>query len=261
MKLFQKIILPIISVAIFIFALFIAALLIDDGLIFPSPTSVFKEFFVLLKSESFYREVILDLWRTTYSFFFSLVLSVIFAVITSLNDALKTLFYPVVASIRAVPTIAIILWCLIIFKSDVAPAAISFIVTFPMVYNEISAAIFSRDKKIDEMAKIYGIKKSDYIFRIIVPDISERCFPQVCSLFSFNVKLIVAGEALSYTKLSIGRELQLANINMETAKLLAFSVAVILMSVLAEVFLKALWKLIKGGIYGYNRKRIIEKIR
>ena len=230
-------------------------------MIFPSPTAVFKEFAALLLKSSFYLEILGDLWRTAYSFFFSLLFAVAFAVITSRNEYLKTLFYPVVASLRAVPTIAIILWCLIIFRSDLTPAAISFIVMFPMSYNAVYSAISTRDKKIDLMADVYKIKRSDRVFKIIIPDVADRVFPQICSLFSFNVKLIVAGEALSYTKLSLGRELQLANNNIETAKLLALTVAVIILSVFVEMLLKALWKLIKRGIYGYNRKKIIEKLR
>lgn len=257
----KKYAMPIISVVGIAVILYILSLAVNSETLLPSPIVVIEEFLDLLTKKVFYKEVAFDVLRTIYSFIIALVFAVILAVLSGTNESIERLFYPLIAIIRAVPTIAIILWCLIIFKSDKSPVAISFIVMFPMLYGALFSAISSRDKKLDEMAKIYGIKRKDYIFKIIVPDVADRSFNQVCSLFSFNVKLIVAGEALSYTKLSLGRELQLANANIETAKLLALTVAVILLSVLAEVLLKAIGKLVKGGIYGYNRKRIIEKLR
>ncbi len=261
MKTFNKYGLPIISIVIIVYIGYIASILIGNELILPSPTAVFIEFVNLLKSKTFYLEVLMNLWRSFYGFLLSFLLSVVLTVIMGLNEVTERLFKPIVTIMRAIPTIAIILWVLMIFKSDVSPVAISFIVIFPILYSALTTAVGSRDKKLDDVIKVYGIKKSDAIFKIILPDVGERSIPQIASTFAFNVKLIVAGEALSYTKLSLGKEMNIANANFETAKLLALTIAVILLSVILEQALLLIWKLSRRAVYGYTRRKIDESLR
>lgn len=251
----------LISVTVMLATLTLISYILSDKTILPYPSDVFNEIFRLFSRSAFYKEIAINLWRTAYSFVFSLILGSALAVLAGCFTPAEKLLYPFVATVRSVPTIAVILWCLMIFNTDKSPAAISFIVMFPMIYSAVLSAIKTRDKSLDEMAFIYGIKRKDKIFKILIPDVIGKSFNQICSLFSFNVKLIVAGEALAYTRLSLGRELQIANANTDTAKLLAVTVVVIILSILAESLLRSIGELIKRAIYGYNRKRIIQKLR
>ncbi len=261
MKVLKKIGLPLLAAAIIIAILYLAASAIGSELILPSPTVIFKEFFGLLKTKIFYRELAMNLWRSFYSFALAFLLAAFFATVMSMSEVAEKLFNPFIMVMRAIPTISVILWVLMIFKSDASPAAISFIVIFPMLYSAVISTVKARDRKLDEVAKVYGIKKSDVIFKMILPDVGERLIPQIASTFAFNVKLIIAGEALSYTKLSLGREMKIANANLETARLLALTVAVVLLSIIAEYVLIGIWQISKRAVYGYTRRKIDKNLR
>ena len=172
----------------------------------------------------------MDVLRTVSSFVFSFSVACVFAVIAGINEIFDRLFYPVV-------------------------------VTFPMLFSAVYGAVKNRDKKLDEMSKVFGVGKGQRLFKMIIPDVWKRLFPQFCSILSFNVKLIVAGEALAYTATSLGRELKIANANSEIAKLLAISVVVILIAVFLEAVVKLSAKIIGGIIYERDRKRIEQALR
>ena len=255
------IVLPIISTAIIIVVLFAASAIVDDRLVLPDPGEIFSEFCKLFTTKAFYGEIFGNLSRTLASFALAFVLACILAISAATNDIVDKMLYPLVSAVRAVPTMALILWFLIVFKSDKSPMAVAFTVIFPMLYSAVYGAIKNRDVKLDEMARVFGVPKKKILFKIIIPDVAKRLFSQFCTTLSFTVKLIVAGEALAYTKTSLGKELQLASANLETAKLLALTVAVIILSLLLEGAIKGVVYLIRRISYGYNRRKLIEKIR
>ncbi len=261
MKKLKIILLPIISLSAVILLLYVISYFIGDELVFPSPTVIFEEFISLFGKSYFYSALLGDLARTLLSFGLSFICAAVFAVFAGINETFERLFYPITVILRSVPTMSVILWCLIVLKADKSPSAVSFIVTFPMLYSAIFGAVKNRDKKLDEMAKVFGVKKTDRIFKMIIPDVWKRLFTQFSSILSFNVKLIVAGEALAYTTNSLGRELKIANANLETAKLLALSVSIILLGVGVELAFKGIVFAIRRVKNGRDRKRIMQALR
>lgn len=261
MKALKGWLITILSVAVLVAALYIASAAVNNDLILPSPSAISAEFLRLLGQSSFYSELVADLGRTVASFLIAFVFALALGVAASMNVVVEKVLYPLTVIMRAMPAMAVILWCLLIFRAEISPSAISFIVVFPLLYTAVFGAVKNRDKKLDDVAKVYEIKAISRLFMIVIPDVWRSLFPQFCSALSFNVKLIVAGEALAYTKNSLGRELKIANANLETARLLALTVAIILLSVALEYALKGVSALVKRSVYGYNRKKIIEELR
>ena len=260
-KIFKNVLLPLISVAVVIFILFVLSASINNELILPSPKVIFMEFIGLFKSSVFYAEVGSDLSRVISSFTIAFSAALVFGVTAGMNEIAEKLLLPLTAAMRAAPTMAIILWCLMIFKTDKSPSAVSFVVTFPMLYAAVVGAVKGRDKKLAEMAAVYNVGKFRVLTKLVIPDVARKLFPQFSSILAFNVKLIVAGEALAYTKLSLGREMAISNANLESAKLLAITFAVILLSVALQGLLNLIAYILRCSINGYRNKRIDEKIR
>ena len=70
----------------------------------------------------------------------------------------------------------------------------------------------------------------------------------------------MAGESLANTRISIGREMSVANVNFETARLIALTVIAILLSIIIEVVVKLIRYAIIRGINEYNRKKTIKAL-
>ena len=150
---------------------------------------------------------------------------------------------------------SVVLLCVLWLKADKLPIAVSFIVMFPMLYASILGVLSSRDKQMTEMIKVYRVPKSKAFFRYYFPDTVIRLFPQLVSTLSFNVKLTISGEALAYTPNSIGNELKVANINIETAEIMAWTVVAILLSFVVELLLYGIFHGIKRIRYEYRIRK------
>lgn len=240
---------------------YITAAAIGDETLAPSPNAVIREFFSVLGEKRTYKSIIGTLWRSIISFFISFFAAVLFAVPASFSKFSEKAFYPLIALARAVPTMSVILLCLIWLKSSLAPVAVSFIVVFPMLYAAVLNALKNRNKGSAEMLKIYGVKPVKVFFGFTFPDIFERLFPEFVSVFAFNVKLTVSGEAIAYTRQSLGREMYAANASFLTGRLMAFTLIAVLISVVLELVVKGIYLIIENGVRNYARKKSEQELR
>ena len=260
MTIFKKLGLPIISILGVIGALYVLAFAFNSEIVAPSPNLIFEEFLALFKTKNFIKSTFLTLWRSTSSFFMAFLVALIFGVLANKSEILERLFYPITIIFRAMPTMAIILLCLIWLKSSKSPLAISFIVVFPMLYSAILSSLKAQDKQLLQMAKVYGVKPATVFFKLTFPQVLSALIPQLISIFSFNIKLVIAGEAMAYTKLSLGVMMNEASSAFETARLLALATVAIILSFIVEYLLKGLCKIIKEVAHGYNRKKAEQSV-
>ncbi len=110
------------------------------------------------------------------------------------------------------------------------------------------------------MARAYGVGRFKIFLGITVREVIDGLFSDFITILAFNVKLTVAGESLANTRISIGREMSVANVNFETARLIALTVIAILLSIIIELVVKLIRYAIIRGINEYNRKKTIKTL-
>lgn len=243
--------LPLITLAA-IFALWWAAAdKIDSTIILPSPAKVFAELYNLAFSREFILSLANTALRAIYSFAAAFLPAIAAAWLAFRFRAAEKLLYPVIVIMRAVPTMSVIILCLIWLTDTQSPMAIAFLVLFPLMYSAFLSAFRTTDGELTEVAKVYGVPLASKLYRLYLPSVAISAFPSLVSLISFNVKLTVAGEALAQTGLSLGGAMQSAKFNLETASVLAYTVAAIILSYIAELFIRLIGKLV-GRIYEWT---------
>ena len=240
--------LPVISLALFFSAWWIISLAVGSEFLFPSPSAVLEEMSGFLFSNDLIGSVFNTLYRVVVSFAAAFFIAFLFAMLAYKSIIAKKLLAPFVLLTRSTPTMSLIFICLIWFSSKFSPMAVSFAVLFPLLYSAFYGALLSVDKKIIEMAKAYKFSRMSVLKNVYVPYVAKTAYPQVVGALSFNVKLIVAGEAWAQTAESLGRVMYKANINLETARLFAATVAALVLSFVLELFI-------------FIFKMILEKIR
>lgn len=243
-KLIKKIIYPILAVAGFIFLWHTAATIAGREMILPSPLSTLKSFFALIATGDFWNALFSTLLRSLISFIFSFALALILAVLSVLYNWFYRMITPIILILRATPTISIILLSLIWLKSGTAPMFIAFLIVFPALFAAIYGAIISVDSGLIEMSKVYKVSKKDTLTKLYIPAVLPSVFVTVKSNISLNLKIIIASEVLAYTFLSMGREMQISKLNLETSVLMAWTVAAVLLSYLLELFVELIKKFV-----------------
>lgn len=213
---------------------------VGSDLIAPAPHAILKEFIRIVGEKDFFKRVFSTFLRSFYGYSLSFAVALAFAVAAKASAAVEKILYPVTVVSRAIPTMSIILLCLMWLKSGTIPVVVSFAILFPMLYSAIISVLNSSDNKIAQMMKVYKVPAAKRFFKYYLPDAAARLYPQFVTTFSFNIKLTISGEAMAYTLNSIGQSMKSANMNLETANLLAWTLTAILLSFVVEIVLKAI---------------------
>ncbi|HHT83396.1 MAG: ABC transporter permease [Christensenellales bacterium] len=243
LKNYLNLLYPLIALAVFFAVWLIAAEIIKIEVILPHPAQAFKQLLLLVKTMDFWTAIGHTLLRTFISFFISMSLALLLAALSSLFKPVYFLLSPLVIISRAVPTMSVILLSLIWFTSDITPMFIAFLIVFPMLYAGFYSAINNIDKDLIEMSKLYKVSKRIIVTKFYIPYIMPSFFDSVRSAISLNVKLIIAAEVLSQTRHSMGVMMQISKQYLDTASLIAWTIAAIVLSYLLEIAVAVLKKL------------------
>lgn len=230
----RNIIYPAASVAAFILLWTIVAAATNSVMILPSPLVTLQELGKFLIKSTFWLAVFNTLLRSLFSFLLSLVLALILSTLSALSGVIKKMVAPIVMILRSVPTMSVILLLLIWFNPSIAPVLVSMLIIFPTLYSNFLASFLSCDGELLQMSKIYKVSKFDTVTKLLLPGIAPSMFAAIGSGISLNFKLIIAAEVLAQTKDSLGRLMQLSKIYIDTAGLLALTVAAVIICFLLE---------------------------
>ena len=146
----------------------------------------------------------------------------------------KGLIKPLVAIMRALPTIAIVLLLLFWTTSNIAPIVVTTIVVAPTLYTHIESAFFTLDKNIAEAGRVDGADEKAVFCKIELPQILPSIYTGIGSGISLNFKLMVAAEVISQTAKSIGFILNTSKVYFEVAKMLALVCVVVILCIIIE---------------------------
>lgn len=225
---------PLLVIAVLIAVWWIAALVIGVGYILPTPQAAFEQLLHYLVQAEFYRALGGTLLRALIGFVCSGAIALALAVASALCRPLRRVCNPLMAVVRAVPTMSVIFLLILWFTAGRAPAVVALIVVCPTLYSAFLAAIDGVDPALIEACKAYRVSRRDLLVRLYLPNMAEGLFEGCASGISLNLKLVVAAEAIAQTADSIGKMMQYSNIWLETEKLFALTVAIMLCGIVLE---------------------------
>lgn len=216
------------------------ALYIDNSLLFPRVSEIFLSLKNLVASGDF----ILILWNTLSRFFisivFSLILAIIFSVASYRYEVISFLLFPFIIFLRAVPTIAIIIVVLIWSSVERVPIVVGMLILFPILYESILGGIKNVDKNLLKMSKVFKVSTKRVVIDIYIPSIYYSISSNIPSYMGLTFKVIIAGEVLSQESLSIGGEIFINKIYLESSNIFAWIIVVIVLNYFLEKGLKTI---------------------
>jgi len=238
----RKILLSVLSAALIICVWQLASLVINSPLILPSFFKVLHDFFSLLWTKSFYANLSATFLRVIESFALSLFTGGLLGFLCGRFEWCKDLLSFPIAVLRATPVVALILILVFSFSSASVPVAASVLMTLPIIITNISEGVelSLKNSKLNEMTRIFGFTTKQKIFCILLPKLTPYLKTSLLSSFGMTWKVVAAGEILSLPRRALGTELAKAQVHLETSRVLAFTLALILASYLFESLLRFL---------------------
>ena len=229
MKINKKIIAYISSIFFLLVIWWIAALLIVSPLILPSPLSVVKTGLHLVVTLAFWKAFAFTFLRILTSFAISIVLGFTAGFLFSRSSFLKHFFEPYISILQVTPVVALILIVMFWFKSNTVPVFVALLMTLPVMTNSVYHGFVSVDPKLKELAKVYNFSRIKAFFHISLPSAYQSIKLGIKTIFGLTWKVVVAGEVLSLPKYSIGTMLQNGNIHLETERVMAVTLLLVVL--------------------------------
>ena len=229
MKINKKIIAYISSIFFLLLIWWIASLVTGSALILPSPLSVVKTGLHLAVTLAFWKAFAFTFLRILTSFAISIVLGFTAGFLFSCSSFLKHFFEPYISILQVTPVVALILVVMFWFKSNTVPVFVALLMTLPFMTNSVYHGFVSVDPKLKELAKVYNFSRIKAFFHISLPSAYQSIKLGIKTIFGLTWKVVVAGEVLSLPKYSIGIMLQNGNIHLETERVMAVTLLLVVL--------------------------------
>ncbi len=214
---------------------------VGSELLFPTPLSALRALGHLALTSDFWISAIYSLIRVLFGIIISLVVGTLLAFLTERVSAARALLSPFLGVIKATPVASFIILALLWIKRDTLPLYITALIVVPIVWSNVSSGIRSVDKGLVEVTKVYAFSKKDKLFGLYIPSVAPYFMAACRSSLGMAWKAGISAEVLCTPKHAIGTELYFSKTYLETPDLFAWTLVVIVLSVIIEkLFVKAL---------------------
>ena len=216
----------------------IAARAVDVPLLLPAPAAVMTRLLSLLPQRTFWLTLGGTLLRTLEAYVLGVALAVLLAARCCRFRAADLLLSPLLSAVRATPVTSFIVLALVWLSSARVPVLTGLLMTLPVVYSAVVQAVRAVDPRLLEMARVYGFGAAGTLRHVIVPSALPAFIESCLAAIGLCWKAVVAAEVIGVPKLAVGSRLYEAKIYLETDSLLAWTLTIVLLSVLLEALLR-----------------------
>lgn len=212
----------------------IASMQIGQEILLASPISVVKCLFREMVTKGFWNSIASSLCKIALGFFIAFTTGILAAILSKVSHLIRELIEPPVQMMKSVPVASFIILCLVWIPSRNLSIFISFIMVFPIIYSNTFQGIERTDAQLLEMGALFDIpwhKRIRYIYLSeVMPYITTACSVSLGMCW----KAGIAAEVIGIPSGSIGEKLYQAKIYLNTPELFAWTVVIVIVSVLFE---------------------------
>ncbi len=224
----------------------LAATLVGQPLLVPSPVEVLGSLYLLIGTVTFWQSLVASMGRVVIAFLLGVALGVALAVATIRWRIGDYLIAPLLSALRATPVSSFIILALVWMGAGAVPVFTGMIMTLPIVWGNVSQGIGSLDPAYEQMARVFALRPLKRLRYLYLPQIMPAFATACTTSLGLTWKAVIAAEVLGTPKLAMGSAMYSAKIYLETADLFAWTLVVILLSVVFErIFAKAMATLTK----------------
>ena len=222
------------GIAFFLTAWKLLSLRLNTDIILPPPETVLSRLLQITRTKGFWQALGATTLRTLKGFALSFILGAATAIPAGLSPSFRSFIKPLLSILRSVPVMSFILLAMLWFVTDTVPIFVCFLMVYPLVFANVLEGLGRVDKGLLEMGKIYNLSLAKRICHIILPSLTPFLIAAANAGLGMAWKVTIAAEVLCQPRLAIGTRMQYAQINLETAQVLAWTAAAILLSALCE---------------------------
>ncbi len=244
-KNFRHYLYPILAIVFWIAVWEAFSRALDTDFVFPTVSSTVKAFFSLLGTSVFWKSLALSLARVLLGFSIGLLAGCALAPLAHRFEFVRVLITPMMGIVKATPVASFIMVLWFFIGSTPVPIVIGALMVAPLIYHNLYNAMQAPDQDLREVCAIYNVRGYRKFRYFYFPQLLEFLIPASISSMGLCWKASIAAEIIAYTQNSIGRQIYLSKAFLEGAELFAYTITVILMSLLFERLMHFLGERVK----------------
>ena len=225
-----------------------AAIAVGQEFLLASPLRVLERLYILLQQADTYRAALLSGGRILFGFLAGTAFGILLAALAHRFRLVKELAQPLVSALRAVPVASFVVLAIILVSSSRLSALIAFVIGFPVMYENAAEGLAQSDKSLDEMARVFRLGNARRLMYIKLPQLLPYFRAGSLTALGLCWKSGIAAELIGIPRGTIGEKLYSVKVNYFTADLFAWTVIIVLLSVLTTSMLKRLLKAAGEGL-------------
>lgn len=224
------------------------AMKLDQKLLLATPVDVAKTLGVLVKSQEFYSAVAYSMGRILFGLLIGAAVGTACALLAGRWHFMEVLFWPYFSAMKATPVASIVILCLVWLSSRRLSVFIVFLVVTPVIYTNILAGIKNLDLKMKDMARVFGINGLRRLLYVYLPELKTYIIAAFALATGMAFKAGIAAEVIGTPGGSVGKMLYNAKVYLETPELFAWTLVIIVLSVVVEQVILGLVKWMFAGL-------------
>lgn len=205
--------------------------------LFAGPVPTVQRLLAMLPEKELWYSLCCSLGKVGTGFMLAFLLGTVFAIFSYHSRLIRLLLEPAVQIMKSVPVACFIVVALVWVRSDQISVLTAFFVVFPIVYINLSEGMHSVDRKMLEMAQVFRLSRRKSLQAVWLPAVMPYLLTACRVSVGMALKAGVAGEIIGLPRWSIGEQLYLSKLYLDTAGLFAWSLIIIALSLALEKLL------------------------
>ncbi len=239
-KIYKAGIITSVSALILLIVWYAAARIVNLPIILPTPVEAVQILFRYIATEVFWQMVGATSLRALKSFLITLAVGTTAGLAAGWISWIRAALSPLITVVRTIPVMSVILLAFIWFSSGTVPVFAAFLMSFPILFENVFTGVVQTDKKLLEMGKLYRLSSSQQLYHISIPSLVPYLIAGARGTIGMTWKVVIAAEVLTVPRRGIGSAMQFSQINLETGEVMAWTVAAILLSAASQGIFKIL---------------------
>lgn len=212
----------------------VISLIVNNKILLAGPYETGKALIALSVTGSFWISIALTSLRILSGFIAGSAIGIILAYISCRIKIFEEFISPVVSVIKSIPVASFVILLLIWFGAPLLSLFVTALVVFPMMYINILEGLRSTDTKLLEMARIFRMRDSKIALYIYLPSLK----PFLAGAFKLSCGMAwksgIAAEVIARPLNSVGNNIYLSKVYIDTADLFAWTAMAVLLAFLCE---------------------------
>lgn len=219
---------------------------VKSSFVYPSFNLILQSMGQILIDKEILFSALMSLIRVGIVILFSLIVSLIISFLYLWKKETFCLFKPLLIILKSAPLAIISVYLWISLGAETAPYLITLLMVLPVSIEGFIAAIDEIDSSYLNALKLENIRFYKKFFKIYLPLIMPYVFMTLLQTFGMGIKVMLMGEYICQTSVSLGQVIYLYKQDLSFSHLLALliiiSVIVLLIELLINRFSKKITK-------------------